>query len=542
MAVAQGDLERDHLNEETPLIHNFNDCQSHVLSRKKLLVVFPSLAFSMFLAFLDQTAISTSLPAIAAGLEAGASISWVGASFLISSTGIQLINGRLSDIFGRRMCLSTALTIMGIGNLLSGFSRTPAELYLTRAFAGFGAGAINALVQIGISDITTLEQRGYYFGFIGIAIALGNGLGPVVGGWLTEKLSWRWAFWFISPLTAIAVVYLGLVWPQPYSTKNTWEKLKLIDWWGAITSLLSIILILVPISLGGSELPWSSPITIIMLVLGILLLCLFLLIEWRLAQLPILPMRVFQYGHSNVILIGVNFIIGCVFWGNLFWIPLYLQNIRGWSPAKAGLFLLPTVITHGVTSALTGVIISFCGRYTTVIRAGAACWCISAAAKLTYTQFTPSWLLLVAGALDGIGVGCSLQPVLVGILAGSHSDDRAVLTGLRNFLRETGGAMGITLAGAILSNVLFSGLKARFTSDLISQLTSSTFNLASLNLSEEEKLLVSAVYMKGLHAVVFLYLILANVYFIACWFIEDCSLNRKVVQNIASEEESSQQG
>ena len=250
-------------NEETPLLGNHHyhlkDHQSHVLPRKRLLIVFPALALVQFTSFLDQTAISTTLPAIASNLNTGSSISWVGASFLTTSTSIQLINGRLSDIFSRKTCLMTALAVMGLGNLLSGFSQTPGQLYATRAFAGVGAGAINALVQITISDITPLDQRGYYFGIVGIAVALGNGLGPVVGGILTEKTSWRWAFWFICPLAAAAISYLSLVLPESTAPGDIWKKLRMVDWLGAFTSMAGIICILVS---------WTPSILVCLLLYG----------------------------------------------------------------------------------------------------------------------------------------------------------------------------------------------------------------------------------------------------------------------------------
>lgn len=232
------------MDESTPLLQH----RPQHLSHQRLLVIFPALALIHFLSFLDQTAISTSLPAIAASLDIGASISWVGASFLVTSTSIQLINGRLSDIFGRKASLVTAISMMGVANLLCGLSTTPVELFAARALAGFGAGAINALVQIAIADITTLEQRGYYFGIMGIAVALGNGLGPVIGGLLTQAVGWRWAFWFVCPLCVVAISYLVSVWPvsRPVSNEyQIWDKLKLVDWAGALASLFGIALLLV---------------------------------------------------------------------------------------------------------------------------------------------------------------------------------------------------------------------------------------------------------------------------------------------------------
>jgi MFS family permease len=137
---------------------------------------------------------------------------------------------------------------MGVGNFLCGFSGTSLQLFAARAFTGFGAGAINALVQIAIADITTLEQRGYYFGMVGVATAFGNGLGPVIGGALTQTAGWEWAFWFVCPLCVMAICYLVSVWPtssSTYANGRVWNKLKLVDWAGALASLFGIALFLV---------------------------------------------------------------------------------------------------------------------------------------------------------------------------------------------------------------------------------------------------------------------------------------------------------
>lgn len=237
----------NHRSDEDPLSSSseIEDSQSQVLPLRKLLIVFPALALVQFTSFLDQTAVSTAQPAISNGLHIGSSISWIGSSFLIASTSIQLINGRLSDIFGRKACLIVSLTVMGIGNLLSGFSWAPGWLYATRAVSGLGAGAINGLVQIAISDITSLKQRGNYFGIIGIAVALGNGLGPVIGGTLTQKASWRWALWFVSPLTAVAIVILIATLPPSRVSGNMLSKMKSVDWTGVLINVLAVTLVLV---------------------------------------------------------------------------------------------------------------------------------------------------------------------------------------------------------------------------------------------------------------------------------------------------------
>ncbi len=155
---------------------------------------------------------------------------------------------------------------------------------------------------------------------------------------------------------------------------------------------------------------WASPVAVSMLIAGTVLLGVFVAIEWRFAKLPLLPARLFYYNRSTNILICANILIGWIYWGNLFLLPLYLQNVRGSSPARAGVLMLPMVITHGLTSGLTGVLISMLGHYKPIIVTGAVCWALGALAKTQYDQATPIWQIVVVGILDGIGVGCSLQP------------------------------------------------------------------------------------------------------------------------------------
>jgi Na+/melibiose symporter-like transporter len=154
----------------------------------------------------------------------------------------------------------------------------------------------------------------------------------------------------------------------------------------------------------------TSPAAVTMLFAGAMLFGVFLTIEWRFAKLPLLPFQLFQYNRSTNTLICINILIGWVYWGNLFILPLYLQNVRGSSPAQAGVLMLPMVITHGLMSGLTGVLISVLKRYKLIVVSGAICWAIAAIAKMYYNQSTPTWQIIVVGIFDGIGVGCSLQP------------------------------------------------------------------------------------------------------------------------------------
>ncbi|RYC65765.1 hypothetical protein CHU98_g451 [Xylaria longipes] len=481
------------MDESTHLLQN----QSHSLPRKRLLVVFPALALIQFTSFLDQTSTSTSLPAIASALDTGASISLVGASFLITSTR----------------------------NLLCGLSATPVELFAARAFTSFRAEAINALVQIAVANITTLQQRGYYFSMVRIAVAFGNRLGPVIGGVLTQTIGWRWAFWFVSPLYVIAIGYLVSVWPTSRSTSaedRIWDKLRLVDWVGAWASLLGIALLLPDsyisrridvMQLTGDRRYANRRCDAAWCFCGSRVA----VGEATSDAFAVVPLWSFhEYSRIRQHLHWLDLL------GNLFVLPLYLQNVRGSSPAQAGILMLPMVITHGLTSGLAGILISTYGSYKPIIVTGAICWALAAIEKMHYDQATPISKIAVVGVCDGIAVGCSLQPVLVGLFARSDTEDLAVLTGLRNFLRDMGGASGTTFQVLLL----YGQLKSRFSPNLIAKLTSSTFALKDLHLTDEERSIISHGYMKGLRAVFTSFAVLIAIHVVSCVCIQDYGLRR----------------
>ncbi|KAJ6022039.1 hypothetical protein N7540_007543 [Penicillium herquei] len=231
--------------------------------------------------------------------------------------------------------------------------------------------------------------------------------------------------------------------------------------------------------------------------------------------------------------------IGWVFWGNLFYLPLYFQIVRGLSPSAAGSLILPMVIAHGATSGLSGAVMSLTGCYKPVICIGAASWAIGSILKSTYAQATPFRLFIITGILEGI--------VLVGLLAGTDNVDRAVITGLRNFIRDMGGSIGITgepgspflviqrmipntkaVSGAILNNILQNGLKERFSPEIISRLTSSALSLPELKLSDEDKRLVLAVYARGLNTVFISFSVLTVIMFMASLGLRDYGLGQRV--------------
>ncbi|KXH61696.1 major facilitator superfamily transporter [Colletotrichum salicis] len=482
--------------------------QRNTMSRKRMLLAFSALSVCLFVSFVDQTSVSTAVPAIAEDLDTGTATSWIGTSFLIASTAFQLINGRLSDIFGRKNLLMICLVLMAVGDVLCGFSKTKEQLFAFRAVAGIGGGGINSIVMIIVSDITTLENRGKYQGVLGAVLALANGVGPFVGGAVVQESTWRWVFWMVPIISAPAAVTILLCLPLKHRPGNYGEKVKKIDYGGIALNMASTLLLLVPLSGGGVTYPWSSPVVIAGVVVGAVLTVLFVLYEWKLAKLPIMPLRLYQAPHCSA-LFGQTFLMGQAYFGNLFYLPIYFQSMLNYEPLVSGALILPVIITTSVLSILSGQFMLRVGRYMPCILAGFFLWTLGNGLTILFDRDTGLGKLIPILVVVGAGIGLTLQPTLVGMYANSRAEDRAVTTGLRNFIRTIGGAFGLVVSGVILSNTLRRDLHAKdFVSDaVIAELTSSTYTLDQKGFSDAEKAVILEAYMKGLHYIFVYYVI-----------------------------------
>ncbi|BFZ62623.1 hypothetical protein YB2330_003724 [Saitoella coloradoensis] len=452
--------------------------QSDRLPFRKLLLVFMAMALALLLSFLDSTSVSTALPAIANDFNAAKSISWVGNSFLIANTAFQVLYGRISDIFGRKWVLMGALMIFALGNLLSGFSQNMAMMIVFRAVAGAGAGGINSLAMIIFSDLVSLRERGKYQGLLGAAVAIGGGIGPVIGGAFSEEATWRWVFWFTVPLTAISVVQIFFFLPLKHVVGSFRGKLAKVDWFGTFLILVATIFILVAISGGGSSYAWDSALVIALLVLGGVIFITFLIVEWKVAPLPIMPLRLFKNLSVCVIFIQ-TFLVGIVYYGNLYYLPLYFQIVRGKTAIESGVLLLPLVITQTVASTVSGLVVSKTGRYNPSIWTGFVIWTIGLGLQTTFDRNTSIAKIVGYLILEGSGIGQTFQTTLVAAQANGHKQDRAVITGTRNFFRSIGGSFGLAICGSIFNNLLMEHLEA---SPVLSSSEASAIDSSSLSL------------------------------------------------------------
>ncbi|KAK2810804.1 hypothetical protein FQN50_002627 [Emmonsiellopsis sp. PD_5] len=481
----------------------------------RLLIILSALAFTLFVSFIDQTSVSTALPAIAKDLDAFASISWVGTSFLIANTSFQLVNGRLSDIFGRKECLIICMALLAVGDLLCGFAKSPIQLYVFRGIAGIGAGGINSLVMIIFADLTTLRQRGKYQGLLETNIALGNGVGPLIGGAFSQSsATWRWTFWFVVPVTCVAAVAILVAVPKSKVEGSMKDKILKTDFWGMMLSLGSI-----PVSGGGGTYEWNSAIVISFFCIGGILAIAFVFIEFRIARIPVMPFHLFEKLSAKILFMN-NFVTGIVYYTDLYYLPLYYQVILGQSPLMSGVLILPLILAFSASSTLAGFIVSGLGRCNPVVRTGYLLWTAGAGGRIAFGGSTSIGVLVVCQIIEGFGIGFSFQPAMIALLSNTRKEDRAVVTGLRNFLRTIGGAIGLAVCATVLNNVLIANIPSHLAVD------DAPMQLSSLldTLAPPDRAAVVAAYMKGLRIVFCLGCPLMGVCLLSSAFIVDIPL------------------
>ncbi|KAK1846242.1 major facilitator superfamily transporter [Colletotrichum chrysophilum] len=490
--------------------------QTNILPLKQLMVVFATLAITLLIAFIDQNGISITLPTIAADLNAEDTISWAGTSSLIANTTFQMLYGRFSDIFGRKAVFLSAIGLLALADLLCGLSQNAAMFYIFRGIAGIGGGGITNLAMIIVSDVVTLEQRGKYQGIIGSMVGLGNVLGPFLAAAFMERATWRAFFYMLSPLGVIVGVICYFFLPSKPPNDDFKSSVKKIDYAGSFTSSLGVILLLIPISGGGAYFPWNSAMVISMLTIGGLALVSFVVVEWKFAKLPMMPIPIFK-NKVVVVMLVQTFLFGAAYQSYLYYIPLYLQNAHQFSVIHSAAIYVSLVVCQSVFSILSGQYISRTKRYGEVIWLGFGFWTLGAGLTLIFDRNTKPGIIVIPLLIVGIGVGFIFQPTLVALQAHSIKSRRAVITSNRNFFRCAGGACGLAISAAILQATLRANLPAEF-----KYLSSSTYSIPQLSSDDMSRVLDA--YMAASRAVFIFQIPLVGLCLVGCLLIKDRGL------------------
>ncbi|KAJ2105000.1 hypothetical protein GGI16_002544 [Coemansia sp. S142-1] len=453
---------------------------SHIRRR----FIFVGLFFTIFLSGLDQTVTSTILTHIANDFKALDRIDWVPTIFMLCSTCLNILSGRIADVFDRASVLLFSLTAFVIGAVLSAFAQSIVMFIVARGISGIGCGGMLSLSIIIISDIVPLERRGKYLGFLQICFGVSNAAGPLLGGLFADHFTWRAAFYADMAMGLLTVSYLTLVlWKcrsrlRPAApidadsiAPRTWrDGLRTLDYIGIALIVASIALIIVGMNLGGTMLSWSAPVTVACLVCGIVLLGVFVVVELRVSKEPLVPMWIF--GVRNLVIdFAVTFLCGMSMFSIIFYMPVYFSAVFGADSMRAGLLVLPFGMSLSVSSFVTGYFMSGKDRYRLFMRLGPAIMALGvlllALLSGRTSQATQAVLLIV----PGIGMGNVIVANVIAAQAATDAHLIATITPLCEFFLSIGGVFGVALFGAVYRNKLSGILTAALVGESLSAQT-----------------------------------------------------------------------
>ena len=416
-------------------------------AQPRLRVIFSALLLVLLLASLDQTIVSTALPTIVGDLGGIQHLSWVVTAYLLSATISGPLYGKLGDLYGRKMVLQTAIVIFLIGSALCGISQNMTELITFRALQGLGGGGLIVTTLAVIGDVVPPRERGKYQGFFGAVFGVSTIIGPLLGGFFVDNLSWRWIFYVNLPIGIVAFAVIGAVFHA-----STERREHSVDYLGAALLAAGLAGIVLYTSLGGTTYPWGSPAMIGLLVAGVLSLVAFLLVEARVPE-PILPLVLFK-NRVFTVTSAIGFIIGLALFGAVTYLPVYLQLAKGKSPTVSGLLLTPMMGGLLVTSILSGQLISRFGRYRPFPIAGTAITACGLALLSRLELSTSIWTVGLYMLVVGLGLGMTMQVLVLAAQNAVPYEYLGVATSSSTMFRQIGGSVGVSIFGAIFANQL----------------------------------------------------------------------------------------
>ena len=423
------------------------------MTHREILVVMGALMTGLFLSALDQTIVSTALPTIVGELGGLEHLSWVVTSYLLTSTVSVPLFGKISDLYGRKIVFQAAIVIFLVGSVLAGLSQTMLQLVVSRGIQGVGGGGLMAMTFTIVGDIVPPRTRGRYTGYLTGVFATASVLGPLIGGFFVDNLSWRWVFFVNLPVGAVAMVATAKYLRLPVHRAE-----RRIDFLGAALLVGSVSSLLLVSVWGGQEYEWGSATIIGLGATGVVLGALFLLQESR-APEPILPLRLFREPVFRVsTLLGV--FIGVAMFGGFIFLPVFLQVATGASATRSGLLTLPLMAGLMTTSIVGGRIISRTGRYKIFPVLGTGLAATGMFLLSTMSVDTPRVLSGLYMAILGAGLGATMPVLTLAVQNAAPPQDLGVATSAVNFFRSLGGAFGVAVFGAVLNSQLTSQLSA----------------------------------------------------------------------------------
>jgi EmrB/QacA subfamily drug resistance transporter len=468
--------------------------------RDRQLVTVALLA-GMFLAALEATAVATAMPTAVAELGGVARYSWAFSAYLLTSTTTVPLFGKLADLHGRLRIYIICTIIFLLGSALCGAANTFEQLVWFRALQGIGAGGVMPVSVTLVGDIYTLEERGRVQGFFAAVWALASLVGPILGGIVTDTVSWRWVFYFTIPFGVVSCVMLGIWLREPAVRRE--HRLDLL---GTFLLTTSVTLLLVAILEGSEFWGWGDSRTILLAVLAIAGMFAFVAQEKRAAE-PMLPLDIFNNRVIAVSSAG-SLLLGALLFAIAAYVPVFAQGVLGGSARAAGAALIPMMLCWPLSSALSGRLMLRVG-YRPLVRLGA----VVALIGVTLLAFTANdrFSLTVAMAMTGIGMGFLATPYLVAVQNAVPWNRRGVVTSSNQFFRTIGGSIIVAVFGAVLN----ARLHERLGADTNAAIALQPHNAGQFDANTLAN--VRAALQSGLHSVFVLCVALAVLAVIVAW-------------------------
>ncbi|WP_017600529.1 MDR family MFS transporter [Nocardiopsis lucentensis] len=421
-------------------------------SRPAVRRIMVGLVLAMLTSMLTNSIIGTALPTIMGELGGQDRLAWVATAALLTMTASTPVWGKLSDVWGRKLLFQIALGVFIVASLAAGMAQDVNSLIAARALQGLGVGGLATLPNIILGDVVPPRERGRYSGLIGMVFGVSTVLGPLVGGFLVDSpLGWRWCFLITVPLAVVAFVVIQVMLTLPARPRHRAP----VDWLGAGLVFSAASTLIVLLSLGGSQIPWTSPTAIALGVGAVLLTVSAVLVERRAAD-PIVPIRLFR-DRTFVLASAGSVCVGVMMFGLIIYLPQYLQMVHGASPTVSGLMTLPLVVSFLVTSIGSGFAVSGNGRWKGYTVTGMAL-AVTGFAVLGLGQVLPGLgqvlpdlaTVVVGQALVGLGIGLNLQLLLLATQSALPTGDLASGTATLTFFRNLGGSTGVAALGAVM--------------------------------------------------------------------------------------------
>ncbi|PZS29337.1 MAG: MFS transporter [Pseudonocardiales bacterium] len=418
------------------------------MPHRQILEAMTGLMLSMFVAMLSATVVSNALPRILHDLRGGQSAyTWVVTATLLTTTASTPLWGKLADLVSKKLLMQVAIVIFIAGSVVAGLSQSVGTLIACRAVQGIGAGGIMAMTQVIMAAMVSPRERGRYSGYLGATFAVATIAGPLIGGVIvdTSWLGWRWCFYVGVPFAAVALLVLQKTLHLP-----TVRRTLKVDYLGAALITGGVSVLLVWVSLVGQQFAWGSATTAACIGTGLALLVLAAVVELRVSE-PIIPLKLFRE-RTVTLATTAGLFVGVAMYGATIFLSQYFQIARGESPTASGLRTMPMILGLAVASLVVGRLVSVTGRWKRYLMAGSLTATVGFGLLGTIDSRTSFTLIAVYMALVGIGLGMTMQNLVLSVQNTVPPRQLGAATATVSFFRSLGGAVGVSALGAVLAH------------------------------------------------------------------------------------------